>query len=303
MVDAVYSMRTVLSSFHKFVPRELITGLIERGKEVKANVKPEHITLMFTDIENFSAITEKSNPNQLVSQLAEYFDTLSSIIYKHNGVIDKYIGDSVMAFWGAPTHDAQQAFNSCSAALEIQQKLKEMNGKWLSEDKPMFKTRIGIHTGVSLVGNFGSTKRLNYTAIGDNVNLASRLEGLNKLYKTNIIVSEETRRETGNSLIFRPLDLVTVKGRVQSLKIYCLMGIWGEHPENDKLGKKLYAIMEHALESYVNRNWDEALEAFKKIKALDPKDYVTEMYISRINELKQNPPGDDWNGVYNVKSK
>lgn len=303
MIDAVNSMQTVLRSFNKFVPRELIAKLIEEGKEANASVKPEHITLMFTDIESFSAITEKSNPNQLVKQLAEYFDELSSIIYKNNGVIDKYIGDSIMAFWGAPTHDAKQAFNACKAALEIQQKLDELNKKWKSENKPIFKTRIGIHTGVSLVGNFGSSKRLNYTALGDNVNLASRLEGLNKLYKTNIIVSDETKGETGNSYIFRPLDLVTVKGREKSLKIYNLMGIWGEHPEDDKIGRKLYNTMEQALELYVNRKWDAALEKFYEIKRLDPKDYVVTLYIERIKELKENPPGENWNGVYNFKSK
>ena len=303
MVDAVASMKTVLGSFSKFVPSELIHELMKGGQEASVTVKPAKITLMFTDIANFSAITEKSDPNALVKQLEEYFDALSGIIYKHNGVIDKYIGDSVMAIWGAPTKDEKQAYNACLTALEIQETLKVMNDKWQSEGKAVLKTRIGIHTGVSLVGNFGSSKRLNYTAIGDNVNLASRLEGLNKFYNTGIILSDETRQEASNEFLYRPVDLVTVKGREQSSKIYTIIDIVGNDEEKNIAGKELSNLMESALYYYINREWNDAIRVFENIKKIVPDDFIASLFIDRITKLKQNPPDDNWDGVFNVKSK
>ena len=224
MSDTMNSMKKALSAFIKYVPSEVVKELVVEKNDAKLEAQSNKITIMFTDISGFSSISEQVNPNELVAQLSEYFDVIGTIIHKYNGTIDKYIGDSVMAFWGAPQENKQQAKDACKAALEIQNSINKLNEKWLSKGKKAFITRIGINTGVSLIGNFGSSERFNYTAIGDSVNLANRLEGLNKVYGSQIIVSESTEKEAGSDLIFRVLDIVAVKGRKQSVTVYPLLG-------------------------------------------------------------------------------
>lgn len=301
MGETMNSMKKALSAFKKYVPSEIVQGLVADKNEAKIDAQSQEITLMFTDIQGFSSITEKVAPKELMEQLSLYFDEISSIIHRHGGTIDKYIGDSVMAFWGAPHQDPDQARNACRAAYEIIAGVERLNLKWKAENRSCLLTRIGVNTGTSLIGNFGSSDRFNYTAVGDNVNLASRLESLNKIYLSKIIVSESTKLNAGENFIFRPLDLVTVKGREQSVKIYQLLGLVEDQcaEENQRIAN----MTEEALERYLARDWREAYGLFQRILEEFKDDYIAEIYMNRCRELNDNPPGSNWDGVYRIQFK
>jgi adenylate cyclase len=236
-----------------------------------------------------------------MEQLSQYFDSIAALIHKYDGTIDKYIGDSVMAFWGVSLASSEQAQHACRAAIDIITAIRELNEKWRQQGREIFATRIGINTGVSLVGNFGSSDRFNYTAIGDSVNIASRLEGLNKLYETEIIVSESTANAAGADFVFRPLDLVVVKGRQGSVKVYQLLGL-AVSPEAERW-QTVSRMSVEALESYLNRDWRTSYEQFQALLEILGEDPAAEMYMSRCRELHANPPGADWDGVFRVQSK
>ncbi len=301
MSEAMNSMKKALGAFKKYVPSEIVQGLVNRHDEARLEAHAEEITLMFTDISNFSSIAEKVSPSQLMEQLSQYFDCIAALIHRHGGTIDKYIGDSVMAFWGAAMTSSEQARQACMAAVEIITAISVLNENWRKAGKEVFATRIGINTGVSLVGNFGSSDRFNYTAIGDNVNLASRLEGLNKLYETDIIVSQSTAMAAGDEFIFRALDIVAVKGRQGSVKVYQLLGL-KTSADAERL-HDIAAASEDALKSYLNREWRVSYEKFQKLLEILHEDPAAEMYMSRCRELHENPPGPDWDGVFRVQSK
>ena len=301
MSNTMNSMKKALSSFKKYVPSEIVKELVKDKNEAKLEAEASVITILFTDIKDFSTISEEANPHLLVNQLAEYFDAIAKIIHNHNGTIDKYIGDSVMAFWGAPHPDENQARNACLASLEIQQTLHKLNMKWISQGKEAFITRIGINTGVSFIGNFGSSERFNYTAIGDSVNLANRLEGLNKVYGSQIIVSESTEKEAGNELIFRVLDIVAVKGRQQSVTVYQLLG--SVNDPHSRTMANLSQKSERALVHYLSSEWEEAEKEFESILKEYPNDKTAQMFVERCQKLKDNPPDNSWDGVYRLNQK
>ncbi|MBN8249784.1 MAG: adenylate/guanylate cyclase domain-containing protein, partial [Verrucomicrobia bacterium] len=180
--QALTDARLSLRSFRKYVPADVVRLLMESGDEARLGGRTARLTLLFSDISNFTPIAETTEPQRLVEQLGEYLAAVSAAIHAHRGVVDKFIGDGVMAFWGAPQPDPHQALAAARAALEIQQRLDRLNARWAAEGRPVFPTRIGLHSGDAVVGNIGSEDRLNYTAIGDPVNLASRLESLNRLF-------------------------------------------------------------------------------------------------------------------------
>lgn len=304
MSNTMNSMKKALSSFKKYVPSEIVKELVKDRNEAKLEAEAAKITILFTDISNFSSISEQADPHDLVNQLAEYFDAIAKIIHNHNGTIDKYIGDSVMAFWGAPHPNEKQAEDACKASLEIEKTIQKLNSKWVSQGRKAFNTRIGINTGVSFIGNFGSSERFNYTAIGDSVNLANRLEGLNKVYDSEIIVSESTEKEAGNELIFRVLDIVAVKGRQQSVTVYQLLG--SVNDPHSRTMVNLSATSERALVHYLSYEWEEAENKYKEILKDYPNDKTAKMFVERCRNLRENPPDNKnnrWDGVYRLTQK
>ncbi|GAB4271407.1 MAG: adenylate/guanylate cyclase domain-containing protein [Candidatus Rifleibacteriota bacterium] len=301
MGETMNSMKKALNAFKKYVPSEIVQSLVSTHDEAKLDAHSQEITIMFTDIYDFSSITENVPPAELMDQLSVYFDEIGLIIHRHGGTIDKYIGDSVMAFWGAPTEDELQASHACSAALEIIKVVDKLNQKWQEQGRAILKTRIGINKGISLVGNFGSSDRFNYTAIGDCVNLASRLEALNKIYLSRIIVSESVFKGAGEEFIFRPLDLVAVKGKENSVKIFQLLGLTTE--EDADKNKRIALKTDQALKKYLERDWPGAYEEFQSLLEEFGDDFIAEMYMNRCRELGDNPPGKDWDGVFRVHFK
>jgi adenylate cyclase len=200
-----------------------VQQLIESREDSRVGGIRKQVVVIFSDIENFTSIAEKMDPNELMEQICQYFDELSNIIISQKGTIDKYIGDSIMAFWGAPLMVKNPCDHAAKAALLCQKKIEELNKEWTKQGKPSFITRIGIHKGEAIVGNVGSSERLNYTALGDTINMTSRIEKINKIYNTNIIVSDSVYEEIKDRFTLRRIDTVVLTGRTAAIDIYELL--------------------------------------------------------------------------------
>lgn len=308
MNDSLSAMQHSLRAFSKFIPKNVVSKLIKKGTDIHIGGKLNQLTIFFSDILNFTTVSEKYPPDKLMLHLSEYFDYLSKTIMELNGTVDKYIGDSIMAFWGAPQHDKQQALHACKAALRCQKTLLSLNRQWRLEKKPEFYTRIGIHTGEVIVGNLGSSDRINYTILGDSVNIAARLEGVNKFYGTKIIISEDLHNIIIRHSLVRPLDVVRLKGKTKGVKIYELVGLKGSIVgDPDLLPSRTQTefcnLFTDAFNIYLKQHWNEAIRLFEKIKDKFGEEKVTNMYIERCKTLKRNPPGKEWDGVITLKSK
>ena len=300
LIEATKSMKIGLQSFRKYVPAQLVRQLIQAKQEAKISGQRKNITIFFSDIADFTTISESLSPNELASQLSEYLSEMTDIIIKHNGTVDKYIGDAIVAFWGAPLELKDHAACACNAALECQIKIKELAVKWKNENKPLFHTRIGIMTGDIVVGNFGSAQRLSYTAIGDSVNLASRLEGLNKEYGTRIIIGQNTADKISDDFAIRLLDFVIVKGKTEPVNIYELVADKGDISAIDLEFVKAF---NHGVNLYKNREWDKAIRIFTKLTSKRPDDKSIKLFIERCEALKLNPPPEAWDGEFVYKTK
>lgn len=299
MVLSFYKMRQGLRSFGKFVPADIVRQLIAQEGDAHLQGEKRQLTVHFSDIEGFTTVSETLKPEELVELLAEYLGEMSRIIADEKGTVDKYIGDAVMAFWGAPQPVDDHAARAARAALRCQKRLVELEAQWQSQGKPVFRARIGLNTGEIIVGNMGSAERLNYTVIGDAVNLASRLEGINKYYGTRIIVGEKTHELIKNQFVTRLLDFVAVKGKNEAIRIYELVGEKGTIEPSMLTFISLY---ESGLEEYRKRNWDKAEEYFKNAQA-KKADEACDLFMARITEYRQNPPPVNWSGEYVMTSK
>lgn len=304
MSDSLYNAAAGLNAFKKYVPSDLVRNLISTGQEATVGGVPKNLTIFFSDIAGFTNISEKIASDYLMQHLSEYFDNLSSIIMAENGTIDKYIGDSIMAFWGAPLENQNSEIDACNAALACQKVLKSLNKRWEKLNKPVMRTRIGIASGDVVVGNVGSNERINYSVIGDSVNLASRLESINKYYGTQIIISWDVYNKVKDLFHCRFLDTVAVMGKTDGIKIYELVA-----PINNKLTmeqKKFHNWYEKGMDHYLNKEWDEALKYFggikKKIKISDES---VNLFIKRCLHFKSNIQDipKDWDGVARFTTK
>ena len=221
MIDATDKVKTGLRSFSKYVPDKVVKQLITQGKDAKIGGEKEYVTILFSDIEGFTSISENNDVHEVVTSLNEYFDIYVKCLEESGATVDKFIGDAVMAFWNAPNKVENHEFVSVKTAMEIVKEIDNLNQKWKSEGKKfIFKTRIGINSGEVIVGNIGSTNRINYTVTGDPVNLASRLEMANKQYNTKILVGENVYNKTKESIDYNYIDTVKVKGKEVYVKVY-----------------------------------------------------------------------------------
>ena len=217
---SVATMRTVTQTFSRFVPRRLVERLIETGTPLQLGGTRREVTLLFSDIVNFTEITEQADPARVMQYTSRYFAAMSHEIMSHAGTVDKFIGDAIMAMWNAPADDPDHAANACTAALAFQRANDRLNAEFVREGWPVYRTRCGLHTGDAVVGNIGSEDRMNYTALGATVNLAARLEGLNKNYGTSILVSSVLRLRAGSGFLFRSVDRIRPKGFGEAFEIY-----------------------------------------------------------------------------------
>jgi len=221
MIDATDKVKTGLRSFAKYVPDKVVKQLISQGKDAKIGGEKEYVTILFSDIEGFTSISENNDVHEVVTSLNEYFDIYVHCLEESGATVDKFIGDAVMTFWNAPSKVENHEFVAVKTALEIVKEIDKLNDKWKQEGKKfIFKTRIGINCGDVIVGNIGSTNRINYTVTGDAVNLASRLEAANKQYNTKILVSESIYNKTNDLIEYYYIDTVKVKGKEIYVKVY-----------------------------------------------------------------------------------
>lgn len=300
--DSMASMVQGLQSFRRYVPAALVRDLIAAGKEAKLGESDEsELTILFSDIQGFTTISENMSSQELMLHLSDYFEHLSNIIMEEHGTIDKYIGDAIMAFWGAPQKLPNAAYLACKSALRCQTRLKILNKQWIENNKPPMFTRMGIHTGKTVVGNVGSQYRMNYTAIGDTTNLASRLEGTNKLYGTQIIISENTYQKVAEQFLCRPLDIVAVKGKTIGIKVYELVADKREPISEETL--QFCHEFGHGFELYLKQDWEHALFIFEMLKKHYPDDLSIKLFIERCHYFKQSPPPPDWNGSITLHEK
>jgi class 3 adenylate cyclase len=300
LIRAVAEMKMGLQSFQKYVPANLVRQLIETNQEARIGGKLKELTVFFSDIANFTAITEDLPPNELTVQLSEYFNAVTNILLEHKGTVDKYIGDAVMAFWGAPIDIEEHAFFACRAALACRREVDNLSARWTSEGKYSFHTRIGLSTGEIVVGNIGSDQRLNYSVIGDHVNLASRLEGLNKQYSTSILISESTYQACADKIEARLIDFVAVKGKVEPVRIYELIGERGDISPRQKESLKLFS---RGIDAYLTADFETAFNLFTEMQQRDPTDAVTALYLERCERFRATPPEPGWRGFHQYTTK
>jgi adenylate cyclase len=292
---ALLQMSRGLASFQKYMPTELVRTLVSQGIEAKPGGSQENLTVLFADLAGFTSLSETLG-QAVVPVLSEYLETASSAVTAHKGTIDKFIGDAVMAFWGAPVANADHARDACAAALALQRTMSARQARLGAGDaRAGLRVRIGVNTGRMLVGNVGSPDRLNYTVIGDPVNVASRLEGLNKRYGTTILIGEETCRAAQASIVVRRVDWVAVYGRAEGMAIYELLGMVGEAGD---VGLAWVSSYESGLAAYADRRWPEAERHFAAADAgREGGDPPSRLFIERCRNLMRHPPGSDWTAV------
>ena len=300
MKTALENMKSGLRSFKKYVPADLVAELISLRKEAVLGVQKRELTIFFSDIANFTSIAERISAEQLADNLGVYFEAITTTLLHNRGTVDKFIGDAVMAFWGAPRAVANHAELACRAALQCRQLANNLAADFTRAKVPPFITRMGIHTGDAIVGNIGYKDRLSYTAMGDSVNLASRLESLNRHYGTDILISEATYNLVRNVFLARPVDFVAVSGRSSGVKIYQLLAPRSEATE-DELA--FVSLCEEGMKLYLRREWASARECFKGALAARPADRPAQILAERCASYEKEPPADDWQGVITMSTK
>lgn len=297
MKNAVDNMKNGLRSFKKYVPADLVGELVKLKKEAVLGTERRELTIFLSDIAKFTTISENLSPEQLSENLGVYFEGMTKTILR---TVDKYIGDAIMAFWGAPHYTENHAVSGCYTALQCQRYLDTLDKKWAKEGTPLFTTRIGLNTGEAIVGNIGYEERFDYTAIGDNVNLASRLEGLNKFYGTRIMISEFTYAQAQKHIETRFIDVVSVKGKSKSVIVYELIS---EKDNIDKELKQFIDLFNYGTSLYLNRKWSEAIKVFTETNKKTPQDIPSQILLSRCLKYAEKPPPVDWSGVVVMQEK
>ena len=297
LAGAMSRMKSNLRSFQKYVPADVVGDLVRSGHEATLGGENILATIYFSDIADFTATSEELAPEALVAHLGCYLSAMSEGIAHAGGTVDKFIGDAVMAFWNAPRRDAAHALHACEAALANQRRLEELRVAWRAGQQPLFHTRIGLHTGPVIVGNIGSEWRMNYTIIGDSVNLASRLESLNKFYGTRIIASAATVAAAGDRVVTRPLDQVNVKGKTAGVIVHELLTL---KPDATDLQRELSERTAAAFAAYRTRDFVLAEKLYGDLAERFPDDHVAEILRKRSRAFVSTPPAADWDGVYRI---
>lgn len=294
--------RYLRKAFSSYVSPDVVDEILRDPDKLKLGGESKKVTLLFSDIRGFTSLSESVSPEMLVSVLNEYLSPMTQIVMEERGTLDKYIGDAVMAIFGAPLDVPDHAIRACQAALSMLNKLGEINNEWRKRNFPSISIGIGINTGEAIVGNMGANIRFDYTAIGDSVNLASRLEGLNKLYGTEIIISKSTRENLNSSetcFLMRELDLVQVKGKEEPISVFELVNTFSTNANKTELIR----MFTEALSTYREGRFREAEEKFIEILRNFPNDGPSALYRDRCRGYILDPPPPDWTGVYIAKEK
>jgi adenylate cyclase len=288
--------RFIKNVFRRYLSPQVIDRILADPDLLRLGGEKREITSFFTDLAGFTAISEGLSPEELVDLLNDYLSEMTDIILSQGGTLDKYEGDAIIAFWNAPLTQPDHALRTCRAALACQRRLTELRPDFQNRYGQELSMRIGINSGPAVVGNMGSRDRFDYTAMGDTINLASRLEGACKQYHVPILVGEETYDQVKEQIVTKEVDLIRVVGRKKPVRVFEILGEKGEVKE-EELEK--IAVFERALETYRQGKWDEALNLFQKIK----NDMLAQVYEDRCQTLIQSGDREEWTGVYELKEK
>jgi adenylate cyclase len=295
LIEAIGAMKAGLRSFGHFVPRRVVKRLIAAGGTATLGGDRRELTLLFSDIAGFTSISEGMPPEQVMLRLSQYFDAMSDAIHDHQGIVDKFIGDAVMAIWNAPRRDADHAANGCRALLACMRASEALEREAMAGGAAPLPTRFGLHTGEAVIGNIGSTDRMQYTALGATVNLASRLESLNKHYGTRNLVSGATRARAGEAFLFRSVAFVRPVGTTRPIEVFELMGA-ADDADAARLRERI-ACWEQAMATLRAGRPAEAAPLFEAIAAERPPGRLAEFYVARCAEAARRPSEAPWNGV------
>lgn len=313
LVAEMRNKARIKNMFGTYVSPDVVDQMVDSGEEPRLGGETAEITAFFSDVESFSSFSEKLPAERLVSLMIEYLTEMTETMQFHGGTLDKYIGDAIVGMFGAPQPFHDHAHRACLAAIDMQQRQQELREKWRREPGwpeivHRMRTRIGLNTGEAVIGNMGSPRRFNYTMMGDNVNLAARCESGAKAYGVLTMVTGETRRQavaSRDDIAFRFLDRIVVKGRTQPVEMYEVIGRRADLDQRVLDGIDEY---QQALAHYFDRRWDEALAAFERAAALEPradtdKVHPSSVMLARCRLLKADPPPEDWDGVFRMTSK
>ncbi len=306
MVGELRIKAQIRETFGKYVDPRIVAGLIDRPELTDARGSRREMTIFFCDMKGFTAFSEGMTAAGLVNVLNRYLTVMSEAVRRNHGIIDKYLGDGIMAFWGPPFTGAdEQGRLACLSALDqlvalgdFRAEMPELTG--IKRGLPEIDLRIGIATGEAVVGSIGSEQTRNYTVIGDTVNLAARLEGANKTYGTRVLINEMTNRLVTGSMETREIDSVLVVGKTEPQRIFELLGRDGDVAPQ---GLRLRDAFSKALAAYRGRDWDQARAGFEGCLAIVPGDAPSRLFLDRIAEFHAAPPGADWNGVWSLTEK
>lgn len=291
--------RKITGLFGQYVPAEVVEEMSKNPEEVSMEGESREITILFSDVRGFTSISEGLDPRELSKLMNEFLTPLSRVIYKHRGTIDKYMGDCIMAFWGAPLHEPNHARNAVLAGLEMFKVLSELKMQFKERGWPEIRVGVGINTGRASVGNMGSEIRVAYTVMGDAVNLASRIETITKQYRVDFLVSETTKAAVPD-LIYREIDLVRVAGKEEPVTLYEPIGMPNEVEPSFLEEIKLF---HKALRSYRKQDWDQAELQLYNLQRMAPKTRLYQIYADRVTYYRNNPPPADWDGVHTADMK
>ena len=288
--------RATRQAMGKYLSPAVMAEVLKDPERLQLGGQKREMTVLFCDIRGFTSVAEKMDPSDLVQFLNEYLTEMTAIVFQHQGVLDKYRGDGIMAFWGAPTAQPNHAEQACRTAFRMMRRLRELQRAWWERGMPVLNMGVGINTGPMTVGNVGSRMRFDYTVMGDAVNLASRLETANKTYGTSIIIGEGTLRYVRATFAVRFLDLVAVGGKTAPAAIYELLAPLDEPAAVPP--PELLRTWEAAIAHYRAQRFDAAREAFRRVLAIKPDDVPARTFVERCEALAAAPPGSGWNGVY-----
>jgi adenylate cyclase len=292
--------RFIKGAFSQYLAPAVVDQLMDNPKLLKLGGERKELTAFFSDVAGFSTISENLEPEELVDLLNHYLTEMTDIIMKYEGTVDKFEGDAIIAFFGAPIPHKDHARRTCLVALEMQDRLAELREGWKKEGKHELFMRIGINTGAMVVGNMGSKSRMDYTMMGDSVNLAARLEGVNKQYRTYTMISQFTYEQVKDDIEVRELDLIRVVGKNEPVRIYEVLAKKGELNEEFQ---EILPVFNEGLDHYRNRRWEEGIQCFEKVLARNEDDGPSLTYFERCINFQAQPPADDWDGVFGMTTK
>jgi adenylate cyclase len=288
----------------KYLSPAVMTEVLKDPDNLELGGVKRDMTVLFSDIRGFTSVSERMDPQDLVAFLNNFLTEMTDIVYVQKGVLDKYMGDCIMAFWGAPLIQPNHAELCVRTGYDMVKRLHQLQKIWISQGLPKLNIGVGVNTGPMTVGNVGSTMRFDYTVMGDAVNLGSRVEGVNKEYGTNMIVTEFTYEAIKDTWVCRYLDLIAVKGKKEPTAIYEVFHPIGESPEPDLTRPEGFMeAWDAAMALYREQKFEEAQEAFEYVRELFFDDGPSMVYVERCEVMAQNPPGDGWDGVFVMTHK